>query len=130
MQRGVQARALRQSRTRPQASRVERISLSQTMPTPVLNDGRECPKRRYSLSQTTPSHFPECPKRRPVEAIFGGPPVLSDGTHIVYQSPFRSEPTSEHAPQTTPRAPDVDRPSTAEPTKKSFQHSNKRENVP
>jgi hypothetical protein len=63
MQRGVQARDLRQSRSRPQASRVERISLSQTTPTPVLNDGRECPKDGTA-----------CPKRRPVTF----PSVLND----------------------------------------------------
>ena len=36
-------------------------------PEPVPNDGRECPKRR------------------PVKANLGGPPVPKDGTHIIYQ---------------------------------------------
>jgi hypothetical protein len=91
MQRGAQARDHRQLRSRPQASRGEHVGLSQTTPSAVLNDGRECPKRRYSPSQTTPSALPECPKRRPVEAVFGGPPVLNDGTHIIYQSVVSSD---------------------------------------
>jgi hypothetical protein len=84
MQRGAQARDSRQSRSRPQPS----AGLSQTTPSqgrePVLNDGRECPKRRYSLSQTMPSHSSDCPKRRPVRPVSGGSPVLNDGTHIIY----------------------------------------------
>jgi len=52
------------------------------------------------LYQTTPSHFPECPKRRPVEAVFEGPPVLNDGTHIVNQSPSaRDDPTLDIPPR-------------------------------
>ena len=93
MQRGEIARSHRMPRSRPQTGRQTPERLSQNANEPVPNDGRECPKRRYSLSQTTPSHFPECPKRRPVEAIFGGPPVLSGGTHIVYQSVVSSEVT-------------------------------------
>jgi hypothetical protein len=91
MQRGAQARDHRQSRSRPQASGGRRVSLSQTTPSAVPNDGRECPKRRYSLSQTTPRASPECPKRRPIEPIFGGPPVPNDGTHIIYQSVVSSD---------------------------------------
>jgi hypothetical protein len=71
MQRGAQARDNRQPRSRPQtAARLSQMSASET-PEPVLNDGRDCPKRRHSLSQTTASQSPECPKRRPVEAPFG-----------------------------------------------------------
>jgi hypothetical protein len=69
MQRGAQARDHRQSRSRPQASG----------------------GRRVSLSQTTPRASPECPKRRPIEPIFGGPPVPNDGTHIIYQSVVSSD---------------------------------------
>ena len=105
MQRGAQARDQRQSRSRPQASGGQRVSLSQTTPSAVLNDGRECPKRRYSLSQTTPSASPECPKRRPVEPVFGGPPVPNDGTHIIYQSVVSSEVTPDRRQTTTAGAP-------------------------
>jgi hypothetical protein len=86
MHRGEVARSYRLLRSRPQTGRRETAGLSQTTPAPVPNDGRECPKRRYSLSQATPTQSPECPKRRPVEAVLGGSPVPNDGTHIIYQS--------------------------------------------
>ena len=86
MQRGSQARGNRLARSRPQTGRREPTRLSQNVTEPVPNDARECPKRRYSLSQSTLDNSPECPKRRPVEAPFRGQPVPNDDTHIVYQS--------------------------------------------
>ena len=94
MQRGVPARESRLVRARPQTGR-----LSQTTAQPVLNDGRECPKRRHSLSQTTAHSIAECPKRRHTQADFGPSPVLNDGTHIIYQSPSaRGDPTPDIPP--------------------------------
>ena len=92
MQRGVPARESRLVRARPQTDR-----LSQTTAQPVLNDGRECPKRRHSLSQTTAHSIAECPKRRHTQADFEPSPVLNDGTHIIYQSPSRSKPPLDDA---------------------------------
>jgi hypothetical protein len=93
MQRGELARAYRQLRRRPQAGRREPARTSHTTVEPVPNDARECPKPRYSLSQTTVGNSPDCPRRRPVEAVFGGSLVPNDGTHIVYQSVVSSETT-------------------------------------
>jgi hypothetical protein len=94
MQRGVPARESRLVRARPQPGR-----LSQTTAQPVLNDGRECPKRRHSLSQTTAHSIAECPKRRHTQADFEPSPVLNDGTHIIYQSPSaRGDPTPDIPP--------------------------------
>jgi Helix-turn-helix domain len=90
MKRGAQASERRLARRRPQTGR--------RSPQPVPNDDRECPKTRYSLSQTTVSHSPECPKRRPVEAVLGGSPIPNDGTHIVYQSVVGSETTTSRVP--------------------------------
>jgi hypothetical protein len=103
MQRGEVARSHRMPRSRPQTGRREAERLSQNANEPVPNDARECPKRRYSLSQSTLDNSPECPKRRPVEAVFGGPPVSNDGTHIIYQSVVGSDPT----PLRPPLAPAV-----------------------
>jgi hypothetical protein len=84
MKRGAQARDGRQSRSRPQPTgRLSQTTASEE-PAPVLNDGRECPKRRPVLSQTTASHGRNWPKRRPVKPVLWGSPVLNDGTHIVY----------------------------------------------
>jgi hypothetical protein len=91
MQRGELARGRRLLRSRPQTGRREPARLSQNVTEPVSNDARECLKRRYSLSQTTPSASPECLKRRPVKPVFGGPPVSNDGTHIIYQSVVSSD---------------------------------------
>jgi hypothetical protein len=98
MQRGELARSYRLLRSRPQTGRRETAGLSQTTASAVLNDGRQCPKRRHSLSQTTASASPECPKRRPVEAVLGGSPVLNDGTHIIYQSIVSSDLPPEQVP--------------------------------
>jgi hypothetical protein len=105
MQRGEAARSYRILRSRPQTGRRETAGLSQTTASAVLNDGRECPKRRHSLSQTTASASPECPKRRPVEAVLGGSPVLDDGTHVIYQSVSSSETPPEQAPTLADAAP-------------------------
>jgi hypothetical protein len=80
MQRGELARGRRLLRCKPQTGRREPARLSQNVTEPVSNDARECLKRRHSLSQTTVDKSPECLKRRPVEAVFGGPPVSNDGT--------------------------------------------------
>ena len=87
MQRATRARASRQSRSRSPR-------LSQTSASPVLNEGRECPKTATSLSQTSASQSPECPKRAPVEVDSGGSPVLNEGTHIIYHP--------QGDPETTP----------------------------
>jgi hypothetical protein len=87
MQRGEQARAYRQSRSRPQAGRrLSQTTISQE-PEPVSNDGRDCIKRRSvdsKLYQTTISQNSECLKRRSVKPVFGGSPVSNDGTLIIY----------------------------------------------
>jgi hypothetical protein len=98
MQRGMQARDNRQPRSRPQTpARLSQTTASET-PEPVANDGRECRKRRHSLSQTTASDAPECRKRRPVKPVFGGSPVANDGTHIIYQVGVSSETTTAGPP--------------------------------
>src|SRR3984957_12792755 len=100
MQRGELARGRRLLRSRPQTSRREPARLSQNVTEPVSNDARECLKRRHSLSQTTVDKSPECLKRRSVEAVFGGPSVSNDGTHIIYQSLVGSDPTPLRPPLT------------------------------
>jgi hypothetical protein len=93
MQRGAQARDHRLARSRPQEGRREPARPSPNVAEPVSIDGRECLKRRYSLSQSTVDKSPECLRRRSVEPVFGGPPVSNDDTHIVYQSVVSSETT-------------------------------------
>jgi hypothetical protein len=105
MQRGELARSYRLLRSRPQTGRRDTAGLSQMTASAVLNDGRECPKRRHSLSQTTASASPECPKRRPVEAVLGGSPVPNDGTHMIYQSIVSSGVPLEQAPEIADAAP-------------------------
>jgi hypothetical protein len=86
MQRGEQARAYRQSRSRPQAGRrLSQTTISQE-PEPVSNDGRDCIKRRSvdsKLYQTTISQNSECLKRRSVKPVFGGSPVSNDGRDCI-----------------------------------------------
>ena len=93
MQRGAQARASRQPRSRPQ----EPVRLSKTRASrtaePVPNEGRDCPKRGYSLSQTRASQSRECPKRGPVEPVLGGSPVPNEGTLLIYHPQSDSETT-------------------------------------
>jgi hypothetical protein len=52
---------------------------------PVPNEGRECPKRRDSLSETRGQSPDECPKRGDRFAALETSPVQNEGTHIVYQ---------------------------------------------
>jgi hypothetical protein len=84
MQRGTQARASRQSRTRSPR-------LSQTTISAVSNDDHECLKTDNSLYQTTISDSAECLKRRSVEPVFEGPPVSNEGTHIIYHVEVASQ---------------------------------------
>jgi hypothetical protein len=73
-------------------------SLSQTTASPVSNNSRECLKILYSLSQSIHADPPECLKQPPVLAVFGGPPVSNNYTHIVYQSQRSVEPHPHPAP--------------------------------
>jgi hypothetical protein len=98
MHRGAQARDRRLVRSRPQEGRREPAPPYPNVAEPVSNDGRECLKRRYSLSQTTVDKSPECLKRRSVEPVFGGPPVSNNDTHIIYQSVVSSETTRPRLP--------------------------------
>jgi hypothetical protein len=59
--------------------------VSKTTAQPVSNDGHKSP---------------ECLKRRPVEAVFGGPSVSNGGTHVIYQSLVGSDPTPLRPPLT------------------------------
>jgi hypothetical protein len=106
MTRGVLVNENRQHRSRPQTSRANAVRLSQTTasetPKPVLNDGRECPKRRPVLSQTGASQSRECPKRRPVKAVFEPSPVLNDGTHLIYQGYAANDESASKPPEPSP----------------------------
>jgi hypothetical protein len=106
MTRGVLVNENRKHRSRPQTSRANAVRLSQTTasetPEPVLNDGRECPKRRPVLSQTGASQSPECPKRRPVKAVFEPSPVLNDGTHLIYQGYAANDESASKPPEPSP----------------------------
>ncbi len=121
MQRGEQARAHRQPRSRPQAGRRQ----SQTTPSQaqgtVSKDGRDCPKRRpvaSKLSQTTPSQFADCLKRRPVKAVLGGWTVSNDGTHIIYHPLGASGPAAQPPADDAPTPPTPAQPNTKKSARK------------
>ena len=105
MTRGALANANRQPRSRPQKNRAGDARLSQTRVQPVPNEGHECPKRGYSLSQNRAQQTPNCPKRGYRKPDFEPSPVPNEGTHIIYQV-YRhlngSADTTLDGPATTP----------------------------
>jgi hypothetical protein len=104
MQRGAQAHAIREVRGRPQPGRREGGSPTAL---PVLNDGRACPKRRYTPSYLTVRASADCPKRRYRKADFEPSPVLNDGTHPVYHT-HRGSTEATNASSRPPASPPAD----------------------